>query len=134
MSRSKAKLLESRSRLVGAIDALRAEIAEIDNELAGYRKGAPLTDALFWSMVVPILTREEDGLTSAEVQNKLNAHGIATNSVALRTFLSRNKAKGRLVIFNHHTPPKWKVAASPSQDTSGSANQADRPAKRLKTK
>lgn len=113
MARSKSDLLKSKAKLTMAIEALRDEVRLIDLELAGYRKGVPLNEKFFIDRIVPALREEKQGLSSAGLQSRLERDGIVTNTVSLRTFLSRYKAKGRLTILPQYNPPHWQVVDEP---------------------
>lgn len=109
MVRSKSELLKSRERLASVAEALREEIRLLDKELAGYRKGTPLSEKFFQQRIVPILLENEDGISSSTLQAKLELAGYTINTVSLRTFLSRYRAKGRLIMLTQFSPPNWQV-------------------------
>lgn len=112
MARSKPQLVKSRDRLRAIIEGLREELREIDEELQGYERGVPLNDVFFLENIIPMLAKANGGLTSADIKMKLEGAGYAINAVSLRTFLSRNKSRGRLVTLDTSIPTKWQVSPS----------------------
>ncbi|MET3897792.1 hypothetical protein ABIB57_001738 [Devosia sp. UYZn731] len=108
--RSKTQLLKSQDRLKAAVEALRDELRQIEDELRQYDRSVPLNDEFFWDNLVPLLAKTSGGLTSAEIQRQLETAGHEINTISLRTFLSRNKARGRLLTFDAPSPARWQIS------------------------
>jgi len=115
MTRTKDQLFKSRERINAAIEALRVELQEIENELRGQDRGVPLNDVFFWEKVVPLLAKFSGGLSSADISRRLEVAGHDVNTVSLRTFLSRNKSRGRLVNVGNSNPAKWQISSATAE-------------------
>jgi hypothetical protein len=119
MERSEEDLIRSRISLKVAIEALQRELAYIEKALKQKNSEASLTENFFWAVLVPILRSSSEGMTSAQIKNALIKIGHTVNANALSTFLSRNKARNRLILSERTTPPKWRLSTE-LKNTGGS--------------
>lgn len=105
------QMRRSRSRLKKALDEIQLEINWLDSEIKKAINETPLNDNFFWSKVFPLLESKPKGISSSDMQSMLRTFGSPVNSNAFSTFLSRNKARGRLILDNSMTPPRWRLAS-----------------------
>ena len=71
-----------------------------------------LDEAFFWGHLVPLLTQEDQGLTSASIHDKLSKRGLKISKEGLRVFLHRNKVRERLTMNeNNGGPARWNVSS-----------------------
>jgi hypothetical protein len=109
MRRTKKELELTKERLNTAIRALQAELVLVEKELRPYNQTL-LSEAFFWERIVPLLTKRSRGLSSSELHSKLAQGGNEVPVAALRTFLSRYKAKGTLIFAEESRPYRWQVS------------------------
>lgn len=109
MTRDIDQLRQSRARLKRAAEEIQREIIWLEEEIRRAIHETPLNDTFFWRTLFPILASNPKGVTSSDLQRMLRTFGNAVNSNAFGTFLSRNKAKGRLTLDSSTTPARWRL-------------------------
>jgi hypothetical protein len=93
------------------MEMLRAEIAEVDQELAllGGRAHAALTDDFFWENVFPLLFGARE-LTSQQLRSELKRRDLVVNDGSFRVFLSRARSRGLLAMNEMKKGwPRWSL-------------------------
>lgn len=98
MVRDHREIERSKRRIEVAIANLQEELAALNHELAMVANTAQLNESFFWEHVATNLFELDVGVTSSELARILEARGHNIKEENFRTFLSRQKAKGRLQL------------------------------------
>lgn len=109
MERSLESLKTSRARLKTALSEIQKELDYVEAEIKKAASETPLNDNFFWTVLAPLLETRPKGMTTFDLQVYLKTFGNPVSSNAFSTFLSRSKAKGRLVLDKSTTPFRWKL-------------------------
>lgn len=111
MSRTRQEIVASRNRIQQAIKNLTLELRYLDIEEQALTSSVRLDDKFFRSHVVGLLAGLERGIGSAELRQKVAAKGFDVSEGSFRTFLSRQKDKGTLVLTETRGGiSKWSLA------------------------
>lgn len=96
MIRDRREIERSKRRIEVAIANLQEELATLNHELSMVVDTTQLDESFFWEHVATSLFDLGMGVTSAELSRILEARGHNIKEENFRSFLSRQKAKGRL--------------------------------------
>lgn len=100
----------SLARLQAALAKLQEEIRSLEIELASFTNTVPLDDGFFWGELVPLLSKRGPQVGS-DILEYFRGIGYDFTDGSFRTFLSRQKARGRLVTpARTGVKSKWYVS------------------------
>jgi hypothetical protein len=96
MQRDRRSLIESRNRIREAVTLLQAELVQLEKEIKGFERqeDTTLDVNFFFEAVLPVLSENENGMTSGELRKELNSRSFHFNPAGFRTFLTRLKSRG----------------------------------------
>lgn len=109
MKRDKRSLLERREKISQAISLLQSEYNQLSLEIREieFSSNTKLNPEFFQNSVAPLLIEcKNEGITSKDLQKKLNKLGFTFDPSGFRTFLTRTKDRGLLEMM-----PRTKGAA-----------------------
>ncbi len=116
MARTSKQLLESKRGIEAAIRILQSELRQIEIEQTELGKDVRLDDDFLSEIIVPLLATKPKGMTASEIKRALKVFGHTVNPNSFRTFLTRNKDRGRLELNSNTSPGRWILRIHQSDD------------------